>query len=92
MQLIEAYETSKKVLVGVIMSNFLHPDAKIILSAYRSLSLENLVFGKYHPVGFSSRKLSPPEQKYSPDDHKLLPIFATLKHFIPITEAIDYTY
>jgi hypothetical protein len=76
---LEAFNNSKK---GLCQATLLaHPDnqAKLALVADASdvaigAALQQLKDGAWQPLAFFSRKLSPPQQKYSPYDRELLAI------------------
>jgi hypothetical protein len=49
--------------------------------------LQQLSTGSWRPLAFFSRKLSPPESKYSTFDQELLAVFAAVRHFWFVLEV-----
>ncbi len=49
--------------------------------------LQQLSAGSWKPLAFFSRKLSPPESKYSTFDRELLAVFAAIRHFRFVLEG-----
>lgn len=65
-----------------------HPDLNLPLTLRTDASdlaigavLEQLCDGKWRPISFFSRKLSPPERNYAAYDRELLGVFEAVKHF-----------
>ena len=53
--------------------------------------LEQKVNGKFRPISFFSRKLSPAEKKYSAFDRELLGIVRAIEHFRHFVEGRPFT-
>jgi cleavage and polyadenylation specificity factor subunit 1 len=53
--------------------------------------LQQQVQNSWQPLAFSSRKLSPAQQKYSAYDRELLAIYEAMKHFCHMLEARHFT-
>ncbi len=52
--------------------------------------LQQLSAGSWRPLAFFSRKLSPPESKYSTFDRELLAVFAAIRHFRFVLEGRQF--
>jgi hypothetical protein len=52
--------------------------------------LQQLSSGSWQPLAFFSRKLSPPESKYSTFDRELLAVFASIRHFRFVLEGRQF--
>ena len=84
----EHFENAKKLLV--LATNLSHPDpnAPIALVTDASSiaiggSLEQLVKGRWQPLGFWSRHLKPNEAKWSTFQRELYAVQQGLRHFLP---------
>lgn len=71
-----------------------HPDCSAKLALVTDASdkaigavLQQLKDGAWQPLAFFSRKLSPPQVKYSPYDRELLAIYEAIKYFRHMLEA-----
>jgi hypothetical protein len=53
--------------------------------------LQQLSAGSWRPLAFFSRKLSPPESKYSTFDRELLAVFAAVRHFRFVLEGRPFS-
>jgi hypothetical protein len=52
--------------------------------------LQQLSAGSWRPLAFFSRKLSPPESKYSTFDRELLAVFTAIRHFRFVLEGRSF--
>ncbi|GFR61863.1 Pol polyprotein [Elysia marginata] len=84
---IEAAITScKAALAEACMLSHPKPDAQISVTTDASdqtvgAVLEQYVQGVWQPLAFFSKRLSPPEQKYSTFDRELLRRYLAIRHF-----------
>ena len=53
--------------------------------------LEQKIGGRFRPIAFFSKKLSPAEKKYSAFDRELLGIYCAIKHFRNFIEGRCFT-
>ena len=85
-EMITAFSTAKSTLAEATM--LIHPNtgAPTALTVDASDTavgavLEQLIQGQWHPLAFFSKKLRPPEIKYSAFDRELLGLYLAIRHF-----------
>jgi cleavage and polyadenylation specificity factor subunit 1 len=81
-----AFDLSKAALVKAVPLSHPAPKANISLvtdasDTHVGAVLQQLEAGSWRPLAFFSRKLTPPESKYSTFDRELLGLYAAVRHF-----------
>ena len=81
-----AFQECKDALLRAVPLHHPAPDAALSLAVDASdthvgAALQQLVAGSWRPLGFFSKKLAPPELKYSAFDRELLAAYADIRHF-----------
>jgi hypothetical protein len=92
-----SFQTAKSSLSYAIPLHFPNPSAPISLATDASNThigavLQQKVNGSWQPLSFFSKKLSPPETRYSTFDRELLAAFLTAKHFRFLLEGRPFTF
>lgn len=89
---LEAFQASKESLSNAAM--LAHPDCSAKLAVVTDASdkaigavLQQFKNDAWEPLAFFSRKLTPPQTKYSPYDRELLAIYEAVKYFRHMLEA-----
>jgi hypothetical protein len=90
-----AFCAAKAALISATALAHPLPGAVISLAADASDThiggvLQQLSSGAWQPLAFFSRKLSPPESKYSTFDRELLAVFASIRHFRFVLEGRQF--
>ena len=82
----KAFQNSKKALAGATL--LAHPCQNVPISLTTDASelavgaaLQQFVNGVWVPLAFFSKKLRPPEKKYSAFDRELLALYLSIRHF-----------
>ena len=88
-----SFAASKHLLVEAVPLAHPDPTARILVAAaaydtHIGGVLEQVENGSNRPLGFFSRKLSPTEMRYKAFDRELLAAHDTIKHFLPLLEAV----
>lgn len=93
---LKAFHDTKESLANAVM--LAHPDCRANLALVTDASdlaigavLQQLQEGRWQPLAFFSRKLSPSQAKYSPYDRELLAIYEAIKYFRHMVEARHFT-
>ncbi|KAL1448514.1 hypothetical protein WDU94_002712, partial [Cyamophila willieti] len=91
----DAFKKTKELLVSDVTLAFPNPDAEItIMTDASNTSIGGTVNqhqnGVLCPLAFFSRKLTPPETKYSTYDRELLAVFATIQKFAFLLEGRSF--
>jgi len=91
----EAFMASKAALVAAVPLS--HPAPKAVLSLSTDASdthvggvLQQWETGGWRPLAFYSKKLAPPEKKYSTFDRELLAAYSTIRHFRFLLEGRQF--
>lgn len=84
--MVKAFQETKKALVEATLLTHPRHDAPTSLTADASdlavgAVLQQFVNGTWEPLAFFSKKLRPPEQKYSTFDRELLALYLGIRHF-----------
>jgi len=93
----KAFEAAKRALADATTLSHLDPTARLYLSTDASnvavgAVLEQQSAGANRkPIAFFSRKLRPPQQKYSTFDRELLAIHLATRHFRHLLEGVPFT-
>ncbi|CAM1310666.1 Uncharacterised protein r2_g2090 [Pycnogonum litorale] len=92
----KAFDDTKKALASATTLSFLNPNQPLYLITDASTVavgavVEQVVNGARQPLGFFSRKLRPPEVKYSTFDRELLAVYLAVRHFRHILEGTPFT-
>ena len=90
-----AFEASKRALADATMLTHPHHDAPTSITSDASdvavgAVLSQLVRGQWRPISFFSRKLKPPETRYSTFDRELLAVYLSLRHFRYFVEGREF--
>ena len=92
-----AFTEAKTVLARTTMLRHPRPGAKIAMSADASGEAVGAVLqqrskegGAWEPLAYFSRKLRPPEMKYSGFDRELLAVYLGIRHFRHYLEGRDF--
>ena len=95
-EMTEAFEASKAALCQVTLLT--HPQTNVPIAISSDASdiavggvLEQFVNDAWQPLGFFSRQLRPPEQKYSTYDRELLALYLAIRHFRYFLEGREFT-
>lgn len=95
-EMTKAFESSKRVLSNATL--LVHPDPKADIALSTDASdlavgavLEQRIGSRWQPLGFFSRKLRPPETKYSTYDRELLALYLACRHFRYYLEGRTFT-
>ena len=94
--MVEAFQNTKKALAEATLLSHPHHDVPTSLTTDASdqavgAVLEQLVNGIWVPLGFFSKKLRPPERKYSAFDRELLALYLGIRHFRYFLEGRQFT-
>lgn len=92
----QCFEKLKSSLAQATLLNYPDTKAPLVLVCDASDfgvagALEQQVNGKWEPLGFYSKKLSPTESRYSTFDRELLAIYRSIKFFRHMLEGRDFT-
>ena len=84
--MVKAFQDTKKALTEATLLTHPHHDAPISLTVDApdqavGAVLQQLVHGIWEPLAFFSKKLRPPERKYSAFDQELLALYLGIRHF-----------
>ena len=84
--MLKAFHDTKKALADATLLSHPHHDAQISLTTDASdlavgAVLQQFVDGVWIPLAFFSKKLRPPEKKYSAFDRELLALYLGIRHF-----------
>ena len=84
--MVKAFQDTKKALAEATLLTHPHHDAPTSLTADASEQavgavLQQSVNGVWVPLAFLSKKLRPPERKYSAFDRELLALYLGIRHF-----------
>ena len=84
--MVKAFQDTKKALAEATLLTHPHHDAPTSLTADASEQavgavLQQSVNGVWVPLAFFSKKLRPPERKYSAFDRELLALYLGIRHF-----------
>ena len=84
--MVKAFQDTKRALVEATLLTHPRPDASISLTVDASdhavgAVLQQLLNDTWHPLAFFSKKLRPPEKKYSAFDRELLALYLGIRHF-----------
>lgn len=95
-ELLQAFEECKKSLSNYTL--LAHPDPNAELSIATDASdvaigavLQQKKNGNWEPLAFFSKKLAPPQRKYSPFDRELLAMYEAIRYFRHMVEARDFS-
>lgn len=91
-----AFDDAKKALVSAATLSFPIPNQPLYLITDASMSavgavVEQVVNSTRQPLGFFSKKLRPPEIKYSTFDRELLAVHLATRHFRHLLEGTPFT-
>ncbi|GFR62129.1 Pol polyprotein [Elysia marginata] len=91
-----AFTSCKAALADATMPSHPKPNAPIALTTDASdqavgAVLEQYVQGVWQPLAFFSKRLRPPEQKYSTFDRELLRLYLAIRHFRFFLEGRPFT-
>ena len=91
----KAFEDCKKSFAETVL--FVHPASEAPLAIFTDASdfaidaaLQQRANGKWEPLGFFSKKLSPAQQKYGAYSRELLAIYKAVKYFRHMVEGRDF--
>jgi len=92
----KAFEATKRALASAATLTFPQTGATLTLTTDASnvavgAVVEQNVNGQPQPLGFFSRKLRPPETKYSTFDRELLAVYLAVRHFRHLLEGTPFT-
>ena len=84
--MVKAFQETKKALVEATLLTHLRHDAPVSLTTDASdqavsAVLQQFVNNTWEPLAFFSKKLRPPEKKYSAFDRELLTLYLGIRHF-----------
>ena len=84
--MVKAFQDTKRPLVEATLLTHPRPDASISLTVDASdhavgAVLQQFMNDTWHPLAFFSKKLRPPEKKYSAFDRELLALYLGIRHF-----------
>ena len=94
--MVKAFHDTKKALAEATLLTHPRHDAPISLTTDASdqavgAVLQQFVNGSWEPLAFFSKKLRPPEKKYSAFDRELLALYLGVRHFRYFLEGQQFT-
>ena len=96
-EMTSAFREAKKALASTTMLRHLRPEAEILISTDASGEAVGAVLqqrlrhgGAWEPLAYFSKKLRPPEKKYSAFDRELLAVYLAIWHFRHYLEGRDF--
>ena len=94
--MVKAFQDTKKALAEATLLTHPHHNAPTLLTADASdqavgAVLQQFVNGSWEPLAFFSKKLRPPEKKYSAFDRELLTLYLGVWHFRYFLEGRQFT-
>lgn len=94
-QMIKAFDDSKISLANASMLAHPQPDAPIALTSDASdraigAVFEQYIDGVWQPLAFFSKRLRPPEKRYSAFDRELLALYLATRHFRFLLEGRNF--
>ena len=87
-----AFEEAKSALSRAVLLSHPGRDVETTLTVDASdVAIEQKINGKFRPISFFSKKLSPAERKYLAFDRELLGIVSAIEHFRHFVEGRPFT-
>ncbi|XP_037931189.1 uncharacterized protein LOC119666000 [Teleopsis dalmanni] len=90
-----AFEECKSELANATLLNFMAPNTKLTFTTDTSDEavgsvLQQVAKNQVQPLGFYSKKLTPPQKNYSAYDRELTAIYQEIKHFKYVLEGKEF--
>ena len=91
-----AFQEAKKALANATLLSHPHPTAPLAIMSDASeiavgAVLQQRVENEWHPIAYFSRKLTPPETRYSTFDRELLAVYLSIRHFRHMVEGREFS-
>ena len=91
-----AFQAAKEALANVTLLSHPHPAAPLAIMSDASdvavgAVLQQWVDGQWHPIAYFSRKLTPPETRYSTFDRELLAVYLSIRQFRHMVEGREFS-
>ena len=95
-RMVNAFQATRRALAEATLLTHPHHDAPTSISVDASdvavgAVLQQRIDGRWVPLGFFSKKLRPPERKYSTFDRELLALYLGIRHFRYFLEGREFT-
>ena len=91
-----AFQAAKEALANATLLSYLHPVVPLVIMSDASdvavgAVLQQWVDGQWHPIAYFSRKLTPPETRYSTFDRELLAVYLSIRQFRHMVEGREFS-
>ena len=91
-----AFQAAKEALANATLLSRPHPTAPLAIMSDASdiavgAVLQQRVESEWHPIVYFSRKLTPPETRYSTFDRELLAVYLSIRHFRHMVEGREFS-
>ena len=91
-----AFRAAKEALASATLLSHLHPTAPLAIISDASdvaigAVLQQRVDGQWQPIAYFSKKLTPPQTRYSTFDQQLLAVYLAIRHFRHMVDGREFS-